>query len=138
MNSYNTGSVINSLRKRLESFALYEPTQSVHAVNVDDNFHIGYHETEDSLRSFINTGFDIQVNADKRLCDILHFFISKEYRRRKYGTQLYSIIESFCIEEFRCKRFATSASGEAAKGFWEAMGFDYKDKERFSAEKIIK
>ncbi len=108
------------MRKSLESFPLYRPSHWV-LVCIEDSNHIciGYGPTPNRRINKGETIFDLEIK--KRTCDILHFFISGDERRKGYGRRLYQTIEEFA-RNLGCRRLVTSPSGQGLE-FWPKMGF---------------
>lgn len=71
------------------------------------------------------TGFDIEIKGG--ICYIHDFSIEKNQKLENYSV-LADIIESFCIEEFKCKEFETIPRGLLKMvDFWNKRGFKYKN-----------
>jgi len=130
------GEKVISLRLRgaLLQFPLYEYGHWVQTVMRDDNVHISYAPSWERYKELESTRFDVQISGE--VCYILDFNIEKDRRDQGFGTQLLEIIERFCLEEFGCRRFVTTPSGNAKEShWWENRGYSYFNKRE--AEKVV-
>ena len=109
------------MREYLKEFPFYNPDHWVSTNIHDEGISISYGPTSNRPRNIGKTQFDIEI-VDAT-CFILGFEIERSKRRQGYGTQLHKIIERFCIEELKCRRYQTHASAESTRGFRAAMGF---------------
>ena len=129
----NKDKISRNLMERLNQFPLYNNNHWI-LVYIDKNIHISYAPTWIRSETIDKTRFDIEIQDN--ICHILSFNIEQEKRREGYGSLLARMIEEFCSDEFLCKKFITTPSGEGARKdkhgrcFWEKAGYHYfNDKE---------
>jgi len=136
--NYDEEQISISLRESLRNFPLYRDDHWVQVV-IKDSVYVSYAPTSSRREKFFRTMFDLEVKGE--VCYVNGFNVEECRRRQGNGGLLSELIEDFCANEFGCRKFITTPSGQSAeKGpdgrcFWEKQGFRYVD--GVSVEKVI-
>jgi len=115
----STNKLVEITNRNLKTWSLWvfhENTHKILSKNLDKNkIWLGCHKINQSysLSAWDNTHFDVNIIDD--IFYLLGISISKEYRGKGHGNDLYVVLENIA-REFGCSKIQMNPSGETQTG----------------------